>query len=120
MPDKLPVELRLAEHFVSWDDLPQRLRAKSDNKNQFYQWDPDDCRAWEDIVDPKDIHNGGDPLVEIFDFIAKWELYILLAYFGTSWQKAGVYFHADLEEVEAILNISASSMKKYQLRAFFD
>ena len=113
--DKLPVEFRLRKHFVSWDDLPQRLTPTINSIYGFYQWDPDDCCVWEDVVDPKDIHNGGDPLVEIFDFIAKWEIYILRAYFGTSWQQAGVYFHADLEEVEAILNMSASDMKEYLL-----
>ena len=113
IPDKLPVELRLRKHFVSWDDLPQRLRPKTGRTK--IKWNPDSCRVWEDVVDPKEIHNGGDPLVEIFDFIAKWELYILIAYFGAPWQKAGVYFHADLEEAKAILNMSASSVEKYQL-----
>ena len=66
-------------------------------------------------MDLKEIHSGGDPLVEIVDFIAKWELYILRAYYGPTWQKASVYFHADAEEVGMILNKSTSDIKKYQL-----
>lgn len=120
--DKLPATLRSREHFISWGDLPKRLRARTE---EYEYWHPDygylhryECRFWEDVVDLKEVHSGGDPLVEIFDFIAKWDLYILRAYFGPSWKWAGAYFHAQSEEVGTILGVSTSDVKKYQLSGF--
>ena len=110
--DKLPATLRSREHFISWGDLQERLRARAE---EYGYWLPDDCRVWEDVVDLKEVHSEGDPLVEIFDFIAKWDLYILQAYFGRSWGKASEYFHANAEEAGMILEMSTSAMEKCQL-----
>ncbi len=110
--DKLPATLRSREHFISWDDLQERLKARA----VYDHWHPDECRFWEDIVDLKEVHSGGDPLVDIFDFIAKWDLHIFREYFGPSWRRAAVYFHANAEEVEMAQHMSTIAMKKYQLR----
>ena len=109
--DRLPATLQSREHFINWDDLQERLRARTERG----YWHPDECRFWEDSVDLEEVHSGGDPLVEIFDFIAKWDLCILRGYFGPKWALVGAYLHADFHEVGTILDVSTSAVKEYQL-----
>ena len=116
--NSLLVNLRSRKQFISWDSLPERLRTKENDVYPHTDWHPVDCRFWEDTVDLNEVHSGGNSLVEIFDFIAKWEVYILWAYFGPSWQTAGNYFHADLQEEWGIRDMLKSTMKKYLVRRF--
>ena len=116
--NSLLVKLRSRKQFISWDSLPERLRIKENGVVRQKEWHPVDCRFWEDTVDLNEVHSGGNPLVEIFDFIAKWEVYILWAYFGPSWQTAGNYFHADPQEAWRIRDMSTSATKNYRLSDF--
>ena len=104
--DSLPVHLRSRKKLIGWDNLPGRLRTKRIDVKLHQQWHPDECRFWEESVDLKEVHSGGDPLVEILDFIATWNVYILRAYFGPSWRPASASIHARIEEVGTILDVS--------------
>ncbi len=72
--DEDAAQLRL----TCWEGLPSVLRANDRG------WSSDQIRFWEDSVKSHGLHRGGDPLNEIFGFLATLDRSTLVAYFGNT------------------------------------
>ena len=78
LTSKNPLQRKSLRKALQWEHV------NTDLKYGQIPWLSDKLRRWDNHVEKRDVHFGGNILREILEFIEKWDLRIFMAYFGDS------------------------------------